>query len=846
MSCWYSMPKPPAPGQPQASVAGPSALRISWVIADVVPEITASTVKIRIAGSQRWQNYDHASRRLVPKGGGVVPAPTCEIRVEGFEEGIAYEAIVAMMNSEGWGDVSRTSDPVHIGELKPRDKPPAPDPPQLTAVGNGRLKVAWTLPRACPPVEASQVQVTDVGRGKTALVDPASGKLVDSGRTTFGASRLEANIVGVEAGVEYTAAVCCRNAEGFGPYSMASESVALADAKSLVSGMELVVHAGPSLENPEVPVMEPLTEGKMRIRWTLPDDAKSTMVKLRRLGDHNWYLCGGTAIPGPTCETVANGLEEGIEYEAMVAFLMNGRWGNESPLSKPACIGELKQPGIPGAPKEPRLVILDPQQCHMRIKWQTFTAVPPLTGIVVRFRPLGARSWQYIDGATRQLVSKEPEPVPAPATEIDVLEGLQQGVRYEASVAFRNRLGQGPVSPPSEIVCIGRPAPRLIKCTYCFNDYDLMHTEYTKGAESFWCPPCRFRQLDPFNAVIEPYGLLMYHIPVRPQIAFSLDLPDLKAWRKEDHDVYMRMVKIDSDNSAQVWPRKLTFEANGHEVFCIKEPEEGHVRRDVPKNIAPGLRPGMNTITITVDDDYISGYAMAFVRTQARTAQQISMETPRCDEEASAARVATLLQDTWSTGPREAADEEEDDITCVISNKLKLRCPLSFERVVIPVRGEQCMHLQCFGLGAYLESNMKMRALNNRWTCPVCGNVLKPSDLRVDGFVERVLTETPSHIEEVLIMPDGSYRCIEEMPDKAGTEQNALMVKAPDASDAKMEGASEVTELPTEIEDVQRSEAEGNKRKRPIPGSVAPLLTRRQRRRQKLLTVGNEDEKDSD
>merc|ERR1712087_962074 len=91
---------------------------------------------------------------------------------------------------------------------------------------------------------------------------------------------------------------------------------------------------------------------------------------------------------------------------------------------------------------------------------------------------------------------------------------------------------------------------------------------------------------------------------------------------------------------------------------------------------------------------------------------------------------------------------DDDDISCVISNKLKLRCPLSFERVVIPVRGEQCQHLQCFGLGAYLESNMKMRALNNRWTCPVCGNRLKPHDLRVDDFVDKVLKETPPQYDE--------------------------------------------------------------------------------------------------
>jgi len=549
-------------------------------------------------------------------------------------------------------------------------------------------------------------------------------------------------------------------------------------------------------------------------------------------------------MPAPASETVANGLEEGIEYEAMVAFLINGRWCNESPVSRPACIGELKQPGLPGAPKEPRLFIVDPVQCHMRVKWQLFTAVPPLTGIVVKFRPLGARSWQYVDASTSRVVEKEPEPVLAPSTEVDVF-GLRQGVRYEAAIHFRNKLGQGPVSLPSEIVCIGRALPRLVKCTYCFADYDLQHAEYTKNAESFWCPPCRFRQMDPFNAVIEPYGLLMCHVPVRQTIAFSLDLPELKSWRKDDHDIFMRMVKLDSDNSSQVWPRKLSFVANGHEVFSIQEPEKGHVRRDVPKNVTPGLRPGMNTITIRIEDDYLPGYALALVRTQARTAHQISHDIPVCGEEVARARFMTLLVPSWAT-PADNEIEEEEEITCVISNKLKLRCPLSFERVVIPVRGEQCMHLQCFGLGAYLESNMKMRALNNRWTCPVCGNVLKPRDLRIDGFVERILADTPTHIEEVLIMQDGSYLCIEEELEKAAD------VREPDAQATAATRAvagrtgrtedDDVTELPTTIDEVR----DGRGERRRLPASVPAQLTKRQRRRQKLLTVAQGSENDTD
>merc|ERR1719356_1873838 len=126
------------------------------------------------------------------------------------------------------------------------------------------------------------------------------------------------------------------------------------------------------------------------------------------------------------------------------------------------------------------------------------------------------------------------------------------------------------------------------------------------------------------------------------------------------------------------------------------------------------------------------------------TAQQIAAQTTACDEEMAKGRMMKLLADTWASP---VDNEEEEEITCVISNRLKLRCPLSFERVVIPVRGEQCMHLQCFGLQAYLESNMKMRALNNRWTCPVCNTSLRPQDLRVDGYVEKALSETPAPMD---------------------------------------------------------------------------------------------------
>jgi len=826
----HPMAKPPAPEKPCVEAAG-SLLRISWSIEQCDPEITASAIKVRIKGSQKLQNYDHGTGRLVPKGGSTVPVPLSEITLDGVEEGLEYEAVIAVMNSEGWSDPSGFSQPGYTGMLKHREKPPRPSAPNLSAQGKGKLRVTWVLPPACPPVEATQVQLTDVGTGKTMLVDASNGKLVTSGRTTFAASRLEANVNGVQDCVEYAAAICCRNAEGFGEYSMLSDTVVNIDVKDQVGGMQLVIHEGASTA---VPQMVPLGEGKMKVKWALPDEAKSTIVKLRRVGNQNWYLVGGSAIPAPASDSVATGLEEGIEYEAIVSFLIGGRWCCESEISKPACIGELKLPTPPVAPKEPRLYVMDVNQGILRIRWQYFTSVPPLTGALVKFRAVGSRKWLYAHptsgGLSEASIDKEPDVIPFPQTEVD-LRGLPLGIRFEACVSFKNKLGIGPFSKESDIVHIGMLAARPLRCMYCANDFDLMTAEYTKPPETFWCPLCRFRLMDPFNAVLEPHGMLRFHMFTRPSVSFSLDLPDLKQWRKEDQSIWMRCIRMNSETSSQVWPTKLVFTSNGEEVFKIDPPEEGHVRRDVPRDVAPGLRPGMNNITVTIEDEHIAGFAFSLVRTQAKTAEQIGDETHACDEEAGLQRLSDLLKDTWETSEDKVlGDDDEDDVTCVLSNRLKLRCPLSFERVDIPVRGDSCMHLQCFGLAAYLESNMKMRAHNNRWTCPVCSNVLKPHDLRVDKYVQKVLSETTADVDEVLIQKDGSYTVVEDENMDAADRTTSLQQgdNATAEKTADQEGVAPVAgaEIAADLDEVGEE-----KRKATDDGVEAPL-TKRQKRLQ--------------
>eukprot|EP00435_Cladocopium_sp_Y103_P065572 s569_g27.t1 len=752
------------------------------------------------------------------------------------------------------------------------------------------------------------------------------------------------------------------------------------------------------------------------------------------------WMCWQKASRGDSCDAPPpkpRPIPSMAIHEAMVSFFINNRWCCESAISKPACIGELKLPAIPAQPKEPRLYVMDVSQGIMRVRWQYFTCVPPLTGALVRFRAVGARKWLFAHPTSGALIDvspeKEPELIPYPQSDVNV-RGLPLGIRFEACVAFRessdfaamamsfrwflpclaclgsaaaasslvvafqgradaapeaydellaalqregegrkvqellaqhpgaslvymghgmgdggaaaaqhyaataggakalvllagflerdiaecmktwsvqptvkcpkglcpggylkdgvhncsgplipspsypgppslsiggeldglvrmsrmaeawytqqttphkvklvlgilvdlfslarlippyyrpkhrpnltrdsgvlqsltvaqlryvelsvlqvaaglngwavikeekapwlgpaygagnhyckllsparalewiyidglrkapknvnvNKLGTGPFSKESDIGHIGMLAARLLKCTYCFQDFDLQTAEYTRALENFWCPLCRIRHLDPFNAIVEQSGILRHHMFMRPTVSFNLDLPELKAWRKEEQSIFARCIKVNSDITAQVWPTKLIVVINGVEVFRIDPPEEGHVRRDVPKDISAGLRPGMNSVTVTIEDEHPSSYAFAIVRTQPKTAEQIAEDTTACEEDDALARVRMLLKDTWGikenghadpdafhgdastadavdASANEAApkveevaevppvengtatiEDDDEEVTCVLSNKLKLRCPLSFERVDIPVRGETCMVL---------------------------------------------------------------------------------------------------------------------------------------------------------
>jgi hypothetical protein len=252
--------------------------------------------------------------------------------------------------------------------------------------------------------------------------------------------------------------------------------------------------------------------------------------------------------------------------------------------------------------------------------------------------------------------------------------------------------------------------------------------------------------MDPFNEVVEPNGLLKYVVGSK-SINFSLQLPDLKKWRRDNMGIEVRMVRLSCTKMHQVWPTSLEFNANGTDIFEVKPPEEGHKRRDVPLNITSSLKCGRNEIRVRLKDTHVKDFALALVLTRPRGIQDFRVQVSHCDFESAKNRLRVLLDH----------QERSKDIMCLTSNKLSLKCPLSIDRVSEPTRGVHCQHLQCFGFEAFVMSNVSMKAFNNRWQCPVCSMVIRPANLCFDDYVANVLVSANPDVDEVTVVGNGSW-----------------------------------------------------------------------------------------
>jgi len=290
----------------------------------------------------------------------------------------------------------------------------------------------------------------------------------------------------------------------------------------------------------------------------------------------------------------------------------------------------------------------------------------------------------------------------------------------------------------------------LETCDRCKARCDMHQLKYTARPPTLVCPLCCINLMDPFNEVAD---VLKYLIVASGNVDFEVDMQVVPQPTRGEA-VYVRMVKLGTSKVSQEYPHMMDCLINNVKVFTVQQPEVGHKRRDVPIEVTSWLRPGKNKVhLVVVNPELGSGYGVSLVHTRARDLNALTRLVLPCSHERAKARVVSLMQKQQDL--TSAADDE--DIRCISSHKLPLRCPVSMDRIQVPVRGHDCSHIQCFDLEAYLTSNQQMRAFNNRWVCPICSLVLRPDDLCKDAYVEQVLAKTSADLDEVTLNADGSW-----------------------------------------------------------------------------------------
>lgn len=128
----------------------------------------------------------------------------------------------------------------------------------------------------------------------------------------------------------------------------------------------------------------------------------------------------------------------------------------------------------------------------------------------------------------------------------------------------------------------------------------------------------------------------------------------------------------------------------------------------------------MNLVQVTTSDELVSKLRRGRLRSVAdvKSGSKLTLPIPVFVINSSTPVFSLVLK--MST--------EDDDIVAG-AQKLSLKCPLAYTRIITPARSAQCVHSQCFdALNWYT-----MMEQTTTWTCPVCEKVLAVEDMIVDG-----------------------------------------------------------------------------------------------------------------
>ena len=289
----------------------------------------------------------------------------------------------------------------------------------------------------------------------------------------------------------------------------------------------------------------------------------------------------------------------------------------------------------------------------------------------------------------------------------------------------------GPSDPLLRCICTSARGP-AIACSKCGQYQHVLCVGMNARTRPYLCPKCILLKLSPLDfpveAVLGPWRLKeCTDTRVELQkMEFTNHMINTIHSGNGDYQIQIRCTRLDGKSQCMAWPPKGNLIINGKIAmkFTIPDNPNAKKRKDEPLNITTIVKPGENTIGISVMNDK-QAYAVVVFLIFKKTEQALIEEIKNYNL-LSVKDSKIFIMRTLSAG-----DEE------VQSNSIKftLKCPLSMQNLRIPARGTHCPHIQCFDLENYVALQKSSRV--NRWKCPICKGFVY--EIIVDAFIAQIV-----------------------------------------------------------------------------------------------------------
>jgi hypothetical protein len=207
----------------------------------------------------------------------------------------------------------------------------------------------------------------------------------------------------------------------------------------------------------------------------------------------------------------------------------------------------------------------------------------------------------------------------------------------------------------------------------------------------------------------------------------------------------------------------MFLEINGHELEIRRKLHHG---KDLPIDVTPYIQAGKNVLTIAIPRSSTSLKTKnQFIAVEEIEILQHNEIMDLCRRNRiAAAETLQAIKKSLSSPP-----DEDDELSMVVSDlSIDLADPFMAKIFEIPVRGNNCLHRECFDLTTYLltrnskPKRPKQPCMIDVWKCPLCGADARPYSLRLDEFLVTVRAELEKQdnldVKAILVAADGTWR----------------------------------------------------------------------------------------